>query len=77
MKLIDHIWDSFNDKNSFLGIFVDISKVFDTVDYSILLKKLEHYIIKGRNLSWFQSCLSNRKQYIDYEQENENGNIVL
>ena len=77
LELIDQICDSFNDKNYFLGIFVDLSKAFDTVDHSILLKKLEHYGIKGRNLSWFQSYLSNRKQYIEYKQENKTSNTEL
>ena len=61
LELIDQICDSFNDKNYFLGIFIDLSKDFDTVDYSILLKKLQHYGIKGRSLSWFHSYLSNPK----------------
>ena len=77
LELIDQICDSFNDKNYFLGIFVDLSKAFDTVDHSILLKKLEHYGIKGRNLSWLQSCLSNHKQYIEYKQENKTCNTDL
>ena len=77
LELIDQICDSFNDKNYFLGIFVDLSKAFDTVDHSILLKKLEHYGIKGRNLSWFQIYLSNRKQYIEYKQENKTGETGL
>ena len=73
LALNDQIWDSFNDKNYFLGI----SKAFDIADYSILLKQLEHYGIKGRNLSWFQSYLSNRKQYIEYRQDNKTGNTEL
>ena len=67
----------FNDKNYFLGIFIDHSKAFDTVDHSILLKKLEHYGIKGRDLPWFQSYLSNRKQFIEYQQENKTSNTEL
>ena len=64
LELIDHICDSFNDKNYFLGIFIDLSKAFDTADHSILLKTLEHYGMKGRNLSWFKSYLLIRRQYI-------------
>ena len=42
-----------------------MSKAFDTVDHSILLKKLQLYGITDKNLTWFQSYLSNRKQYIE------------
>ena len=73
LVLIDQICDSFNDKNYFLGI----SKAFDIADYSISLKQLEHYGIKGRNLSWFQSYLSTSKQYIEYKQENKTGNRIV
>ena len=70
LELIDQVCDFFNDKNYFLGIFIKLSQAFDTVDHSILLKKVEHCGIKVRNLSWFQSFLSSRKQYIKYKQEN-------
>ena len=77
LELIDQICDSFNDKNYFLLILINLSKTFNTVDHSILLKKLEHNGIKGRCLSWFQSYLSNRKQYIEFKQDNRTGNTEL
>ena len=54
-------------KNHFtLDIFIDLSKAFDTVDHSILMKKLKIYGVKGNNIRWFESYLSNRTQYISY-----------
>ena len=66
MQLIDNINNSF-EKNHFpLGVFIDLSKAFDTVDHYILIVKLKQYGIQGSNMCLFQSYLSNQKQYIAY-----------
>ena len=47
-----------------LGVLIDLSKAFDTVDHKILLRKLFHYAIRDNNLKFLKSCLHNRRQYI-------------
>ena len=42
------------------GMFVDLQKALDTVDYSIL-KKLDHYGVRGISNKWFESYLTDRK----------------
>ena len=44
------------------GVFIDLQKALDTVNHSILLYKLSHYVIGGIVYEWFSSYLSNRIQ---------------
>ena len=46
--------------NGFL--FLDLKKVFDTVDHKILISNLEEYGIRGTALYLFQCYLSEGKQ---------------
>ena len=63
-QLADKIHESFEKDTYTLGLFIDLSKAFDTINHAILFKKLENYGIKGKNFSWFRSYLTNKKQYI-------------
>ena len=36
------------------------------MDHNILLAKLKQYGIRGNTHSWFESYLTNRKQYVEY-----------
>ena len=47
-----------------IGIFFDLSEAFDTVDDNILIKNLQLYSVQGNCPNWFQSYLTNWKQYI-------------
>ena len=64
IQLYDKIIDSFSNKEHIIGIFMDLSKAFDTIDHLILLHKLESYGIRGQSLSWFKDYLHNRKQFV-------------
>ena len=67
LQLVEQINQSF-EKNEFtLGLFVGLSKAFDTVDHQILLKKLEYYGIAGNNLRWFENYLKDRQQFVPFE----------
>ena len=67
VELADKILNGFSEEKYTLGVFIDLSKAFDTVDHQILLKKLSLYGVKGKSLEWFESYLSERKQYIEVE----------
>ena len=57
--MIQKIIGTLDKRDLALGVFVDLQKAFDTVDHSILLKKLYHY---GINL--FRSYLTGWSQYV-------------
>ena len=66
LQLVNQITKAFSQGKYTLGIFLDLSKSFDTVNHNILLEKLNAYGIQSENLKWFRSYLSNRKQFILY-----------
>ena len=45
-------------------IYLDFAKAFDTVDHSVLLKKLRLYGVKGELFCWFKDYLSERTQRV-------------
>ena len=61
---IHQIYEAFEKNEHTLGVFIDLSQAFDTVEHSILLKKLELYGITDRNYACIKSYLWNRLQYI-------------
>ena len=57
IQLVDKIFNSFEKEQFTLGVFIDLRKAFDTVDDSILLKKMKLYGITDKNLACFETLL--------------------
>ena len=60
---MDEITKALDEKYA-VSIFLDLSKVFDTVNHSTLLSKFDSYGIRSIDNQWFKSYLSNRKQKV-------------
>ena len=62
--LNEKIYEALNSQFSSIGIFIDYSKAFDTINRYILINKLRYYGICGVALSLISSYLSDRWQSV-------------
>ena len=66
IQLVNNIASAMDSRESTAGVFLDLSKAFDTIDHHILLNELVHYDIRGHSLNWVSSYLTNRKQLVQF-----------
>ena len=66
VQIYDKITNAIANKEHVIGIFLDLSKAFDTLDHNILLQKLSFYGIRSQVLSYLKDYLTNRKQYVKF-----------
>ena len=64
ININENIRKALDDENIGCGVCVDLQKAFETVDYQILLAKLNHYRICEVSNDWFKSYVSNRYQFV-------------
>ena len=69
LHLVDQISSSIDNKQLCAGVFLDLSKAFDTVNHRILMDKLYHYGFRGHAFNWIQDYLNNRKQFVEFKGE--------
>ena len=65
---INNIIKNLEKKNHVIGIFIDLSKAFDTIDHEKLLTKLENCGIRGTSYDLIKDYMSNRIQYTDFHE---------
>ena len=65
MDLQNKIINAIEEKKPSVSIFLDFAKAFDTVNHKILLSKLEYYGIRGVQLNWFKSYLTERPEKVE------------
>ena len=70
VQLVDQIRNSFQSQQYIADVFVDLSKASDKVNHKILISKAENHRIRWNNLLWFISYLTNRIQFIRYNNLN-------
>ena len=70
LEFVNNISLAFEDKKIVLGLFLDLSKAFDSIDHDILTNKMYHHGIRGNVLNWFKSYLSDRQQYVTVDNYN-------
>ena len=64
LNFLSPLYVGMNKNNVALGLFLNISKAFDTVSHSILIDKLFRAGVRGIPLLWIKSYLSGRTQKV-------------
>ena len=65
LRVQNDILRALDSRSSVILLLLDLSAAFDTVDHQILLSRLSsRFGIKGAALQWFNSYLTNRKQFV-------------
>ena len=60
-ELVANITKGIEQRKLTANVFLDLSKVFDSLEHSVIFKKLYRYGLRGQCLQWFKSYLQGRK----------------
>ena len=76
LTLTDMVSKALENGNHVIGVFLDFSKAFDTVDHDILFHKLDHLGIRGTALDWLRDYLTSRHQFVMYDKISSDKKVV-
>ncbi|XP_044745271.1 uncharacterized protein LOC123307118 [Coccinella septempunctata] len=77
-EFLQYILESLEDSKMALGIFLDLSKAYDSLNKEYLLQKLEFYGVRGNTIKWLDSFMTNRKQRVTITQnKNQSKSKIL
>ena len=76
VKLVDHISKEMESGNTPAALYIDLSKAFDTLSFDILLYKLNHYGIKDNAFKLLKSYLTDRQQFVVFNNHNSETFII-
>lgn len=76
VSFIETIIESVDKGKHTIGVFMDISKAFDSVKHSKLIEKLKALGVENSALNWFQSYLSDRSQYVEINYLSKHNKII-
>ena len=68
IDLYDKISLAIDNQEFAVGVFLDLSKAFDTINHEVLFDKLAYYGIRGLALEWVKSYFSNRSQFVQFNE---------
>ena len=77
LEAYNKITSSIDSKNNVIGIFLDLSKAFDTINHDILLSKLSHYGVRGSAFEWFKSHLSGRTKFTSFNNHDSTSHDII
>jgi hypothetical protein len=63
-ETLEQIYGQLERGREVLVVFLDLRRAFDTIDRSILFRKLDRIGVRGHSLNWFKSLLSDRTQTV-------------
>ena len=76
MDHLDFFYSNLDTGSIVVSFFLDFKKVFDCIDHSILLAKLDSFGIRGVAKRWFQSYLTDRQQFVSLDHVESDKSLI-